>query len=223
MGSLRPSAPRAVSHQDAGAWARPLINLDKATSDRRRARGRGDPPEDVDRQVKLVDTNVLLYAVHEEAEHHARSNSGWTRALSSRRDGTAALGQRCSVSYGSAPTPPSIPNRSRSNEAFDIIDDWLAVGPRDQRRAGPSPRSTGCEDLLVATGTGGNLVNDAHLGGPGAAVRRNGRSPTTTISAGSPACAGSARPSAFDPVSRASGILTCRCGLRDFGRSRSRS
>lgn len=111
--------------------------------------------------MKLVDTNVLLYAVHEQARFHAEALT-WLDGTLSSGEGVllpwvSLLGfVRISTSPGIYPEPQS------ADEAFDIVDDWLAVpsvitgvpDPQQARRV---------RKLLAATGTGGNLVTDAHL------------------------------------------------------------
>jgi toxin-antitoxin system PIN domain toxin len=111
--------------------------------------------------MKLVDTNVLLYAVHEEAERHVEAR-GWLDATLSSRE-TVLLPWVSLLGFIRISTHPSIYARPQSaSEAFEIVNDWLALsvvltGDPDQRHAGRM------RDLLVSTGTGGNLVSDAHL------------------------------------------------------------
>jgi uncharacterized protein len=112
--------------------------------------------------VKLVDTNVLLYAVHEEARFHSEALA-WL-------DGTLSSGEGVLMPWVSLlgfvriSTGPGIyPNPQSADEAFDIVDAWLALpnvltGDPDRRH------TRRMRDLLAATGTGGNLVSDAHLG-----------------------------------------------------------
>jgi toxin-antitoxin system PIN domain toxin len=111
--------------------------------------------------VKLVDTNVLLYAVHEEARFHVDALS-WLDGTLSSAEGVvlpwvSLLGfVRISTRHGIYPQPLS------ADEAFDIVDAWLAVpsvitGVPDQWHA------RRVREFLAATGTGGNLVTDAHL------------------------------------------------------------
>ena len=112
--------------------------------------------------MKLVDTNVLLYAVHEEARFHLDALA-WLDGTLSSAEGVvlpwvSLLGFiRISTRHGIYPQPQS------AAEAFDIVDAWLGVpsvitGVPDQWHA------RRVRELLAATGTGGNLVTDAHLG-----------------------------------------------------------
>ena len=112
--------------------------------------------------MKLVDTNVLLYAVHEEAAFHDEALRWLDGTLSSGESvvlpWVSLLGfVRLSTRHGIYPQPQT------ADQAFDIVERWLAVpsvltGEPDRRHA------QRVRNLLAATGTGGNLVTDAHLG-----------------------------------------------------------
>ena len=112
--------------------------------------------------MKLVDTNVLLYAVHEEARFHAES-LGWLDATLSSGEGVV-LPWVTLLGFVRISTRPGIYAQPQSaQEAFDIVDAWLAVpsvitGEPDLRHASRSSRPAGRHR------TGGNLVTDAHLG-----------------------------------------------------------
>jgi uncharacterized protein len=111
--------------------------------------------------VKLVDSNVLLYAVHEEARFHSGALAWLDRTLSS---GEAVLLPWISLlGFVRISTRPGIyPSPQSADEAFDIVDAWLALP--NVLTGDPDGRHTHrVRDLVVATGTGGNLVNDAHL------------------------------------------------------------
>jgi uncharacterized protein len=112
--------------------------------------------------VKLVDANVLLYAVNERAERHEASRS-WLEASLSGADtvGFAWLPLvaflRIATKAGLFPEPLTIV------QAVDQMERWLA--PPAAVIVEPTARHlTILRDLLLAVGaTGGNLVNDAHL------------------------------------------------------------
>jgi len=111
--------------------------------------------------VKLVDANVLLYAVNEDSDRHAESRDWLDAALS----GAATVGfswlvllafTRLITKAGLFPDPLS------TDEAFDRVDAWLAQPAA--LIVHPTERHAGIvRDLLQSVGTGGNLVNDAHL------------------------------------------------------------
>lgn len=111
--------------------------------------------------MKLVDANVLIYAVNEDALHHRTAGRWLDDALSG--DATVAFAWiavlafvRLSTKVGLFPQPLSIQG------AMDRVDAWL-----DNPAAvviEPTARHPGLvRELLVGIGTGGNLVNDAHL------------------------------------------------------------
>ena len=111
--------------------------------------------------MKLVDANVLLYAVNTDAEQHDRSRR-WLDAALSGSDTVAFAWVallafvRLSTKLGLFPSPLT------ADEAMDRIDAWLSAGPAvvveptiDHARI--------VRDLLREVGAGANLVNDAHL------------------------------------------------------------
>jgi uncharacterized protein len=121
--------------------------------------------------VNLVDANVLLYAVNEDAAHHRASREWLDGALS----GAETVGfswlvllafARLSTKEGLFPRPLGIEG------AMDRVDAWLAAGPAVVLEPTVDhPRVL--SRLLADIGTGGNLVNDAHLAA--LAVEHRGR------------------------------------------------
>ncbi|MGH3943051.1 MAG: type II toxin-antitoxin system VapC family toxin [Pseudonocardiaceae bacterium] len=111
--------------------------------------------------MKVVDANVLLYAVNESAEHHDEA-VGW---LDAALNGRSTVGfswisllafLRLSTKIGLFPAPLTV------DQAVDRVRAWLAqsttvlLEPTAQHLEVLS-------GLLTPLGTGGNLVNDAHL------------------------------------------------------------
>jgi len=111
--------------------------------------------------MKLVDANILLYAVNTDAAHHERSVRWLDGALSGAD--TVAFAWvallafvRLSTKAGLFPSPLGVEG------AMDRVDAWLGAAPAvvveptvDHQRI--------LRDLLRPLGSGGNLVNDAHL------------------------------------------------------------
>jgi toxin-antitoxin system PIN domain toxin len=123
--------------------------------------------------VTLVDANVLLYAVDRSARHHEEAKAWLDRALSGRE--TVAMPWICLLAFVRIATHPAIyPRPLEASQALDVVEAWLG------RRNVIVP-SLGAEHLpalreaIEATGTAGNLVNDAHL----AAIAR--RSDATVV------------------------------------------
>jgi toxin-antitoxin system PIN domain toxin len=111
--------------------------------------------------VKLLDANVLLYAVHEEALHHTSAVAWLDRTLSS--DETILLPWISLVAFLRLSTHRSVYERPQSvAEAMDTVEDWLAVPTvvNGEPRVG---HTTVMRGLLDAAQGSGNLVNDAHL------------------------------------------------------------
>lgn len=111
--------------------------------------------------MNLVDANVLLYAVNTDAPHHARSRRWLDDALSGRA--TVAFAWvallafvRLSTKIGLFPAPLAV------GDAMDRVDAWLGAAPAVVVQPSVDHPAI-VRRLLVATGVGGNLVNDAHL------------------------------------------------------------
>ncbi len=111
--------------------------------------------------MKMVDANVLLYAVNSASDHHRASRRWLDEALS----GADSVGfawvpllafVRLTTKVGLFPSP------LRPAEAIHIVTDWLAAPGAVV--VGPSARHVDVLGALLArVGTGGNLVNDGHL------------------------------------------------------------
>lgn len=111
--------------------------------------------------MRLVDANVLLYAVNVDAEHHERSRRWLDAALSSRD--TVAFAWIALLAFVRLATKPGLfPHPLTAEQAMDRVEAWLGAPPAvvvaptiDHARI--------LRGLLDDVGVGGNLVNDAHL------------------------------------------------------------
>lgn len=111
--------------------------------------------------MKLVDTNVLLYAVNADAPQHPAARAWLLSALVDPR-GLGLAWQtllgfvRLTTRRGIMPSPLPV------DDALGVMNRWLAapaarvVHPTEQHAAIVGR-------LLLGAGTGGNLVGDAHL------------------------------------------------------------
>jgi toxin-antitoxin system PIN domain toxin len=111
--------------------------------------------------VKLVDANVLLYAVNSDALHHERSRRWLESALSGGE--TVAFAWvallaflRLSTKVGLFPDPLTVGGAVRRVDAWLAADASVVISPTSDHLAVMSR-------LLGDVGTGGNLVNDVHL------------------------------------------------------------
>jgi len=111
--------------------------------------------------VRLVDANVLLYAVNSDEAHHGESKDWLDAALS----GSTSVGLawlpllafvRLATKSGVSRSPLT------TDEAMDQVVAWLARPAA--HLVEPTERHPDIlRSLLGAVGTGGNLVSDAHL------------------------------------------------------------
>ncbi len=111
--------------------------------------------------MRIPDLNVLIYAVDSDAAMHERALDWWNGTLS----GTETVGLAWTVLLGFVRLTT---NRSvftaplTTDEALDYVDRWLSHGITTVIE--PTPRhATVLRDLLADSGSGGNLVADAHL------------------------------------------------------------
>lgn len=109
----------------------------------------------------LVDANVLLYAVDEEAALHGPAH-GWLDAALARGE-PVAFAWVALLAFLRLSTHPAVFSQPlEPDQAADVVELWLAqpaaVVLEPGRRHLPLLRG-----LLLETGTAGNLVNDAHL------------------------------------------------------------
>lgn len=109
----------------------------------------------------IVDANVLVNAVNSEATEHERARRWLIEAL----DGSEAVAFPwvVNLAFLRLTTHPTIFRRPLSAaDAGDILGGWLDRPPAIL--LDPSRRHVALLlGLLTQTGSGGNLVNDAHL------------------------------------------------------------
>jgi toxin-antitoxin system PIN domain toxin len=111
--------------------------------------------------VKIVDLNVLLYAVNRDAPHHTRVRRSWEQLAR----GEETVGFPWSVLLGFlrlSSNPAVFPRPLDTEFALRKIDTWLAL-PVARLLAEKPEHWEILRGLLAATGTAGNLTTDAHL------------------------------------------------------------
>jgi toxin-antitoxin system PIN domain toxin len=111
--------------------------------------------------VKLVDANVLLYAVNADGPNHDEARRWLDRALS----GSEAVGFAWIVllAFLRLSTRADLFRRPLTVEqAADVVAHWLSARPAVVTH--PTTRHLELlRGLVQATGVAANLVNDAHL------------------------------------------------------------
>jgi toxin-antitoxin system PIN domain toxin len=111
--------------------------------------------------MRIVDANVLLYAVNADSQHHETSRGWLDRALSGQDTVGFAWAPllafvRLSTKVGLFPEPLT------PAEAMVQVEEWTTA-PGAQLLHPGNDHARILERLLDGLGTGGNLVNDAHL------------------------------------------------------------
>lgn len=111
--------------------------------------------------MRLVDANVLLYAVNEDAPHHLPAHEWLDQAL----EGPEPVGFAWVVllAFLRLSTSPAVfPHPLEAAAAFGVVRSWL------ERPAAtvvdPLPRHLAVlQDLVAEVGAAGGLMTDAHL------------------------------------------------------------
>lgn len=111
--------------------------------------------------MKLVDANVLLNAVNLAADQHALARRWLDGAISASEP--VGFAWVTVLAFLRVATHPSVFSRPLPvPEATAVLRGWLAQAPT--LIVAPTSRHLDLmTGLLAETGTGGNLVNDAHL------------------------------------------------------------
>lgn len=111
--------------------------------------------------MKVVDANVLLYAVNESGPHHEPARRWLDGALSGEdRVGFAWI---VSLAFLRLATRPGIfPQPLTVIQAVETLDAWHSAPGSVVVHPAPT-HAARLATLLQRVGTGGNLINDAHL------------------------------------------------------------
>ncbi len=109
----------------------------------------------------VPDANLLIYAADSQSAFHRRAHTWWTDALNSDEAvGRSWLVLLAFIRVMSSPRLMTYP--ARVDDLLEEVESWL--GSSVVQVLQPSVRHPqALRSLLVPTGVGGNLVNDAHL------------------------------------------------------------
>jgi len=111
--------------------------------------------------VILLDVNILIYAVNQDAPLHSRAKA-WLEATISGAE-TVAMSWNVLLAFLRLTTRPGLfGNPIPLDAAFDLIDSWLEQPSVSILDPGPRHRTV-LRQLLAPLGTAGNLTSDAHL------------------------------------------------------------
>lgn len=109
----------------------------------------------------LVDTNVLIYAVNEDAPLNHKAKR-WLEAVMSGPD-TVGFSWNVLLAFLRLTTRSGVfRNPLPLETAFDLIASWLDQPSATVVHAGPRHLQI-LRELLLPMGSGGNLTSDAHL------------------------------------------------------------
>jgi len=111
--------------------------------------------------MKLVDLNVLLYVINEDAVHHQASLDWWEETLQG--DEPVGLAWVVLLGFLRLSTNPAIfPHPLDADTALAKVENWLSL---DQTRLVQESDDHWhiLTELLETTGTAANLTTDGHL------------------------------------------------------------
>lgn len=111
--------------------------------------------------MKIVDANVLLYAVDRDARHHGSAKQWLDQALT--RQEPVGFAWIVLMAFLRISTSSRIyAHPLTDDQALDVLDQWLSRPSAVIVDPGIGHIAT-LRALLAHTGAGGNLVNDAHI------------------------------------------------------------
>jgi toxin-antitoxin system PIN domain toxin len=111
--------------------------------------------------MKLLDLNILIYAIDESSSRHDAARTWLDETLSG--SDTTAFAWQVLIGFVRLSTHPAVFARPLSvDEACDVVDGWLqqpcvtVLHPSDRH-------ASVLRGLLTPLGAAGNLTSDAHL------------------------------------------------------------
>ncbi len=111
--------------------------------------------------MKLVDANLLLYAVDEASPHHERAKPWLEETLSGSE--TVAFAWIVLLAFVRLATNARVFEAAMTvDDALDLVDSWLEQPVATVVHPG-SRHHRVLRELLAPLGTAGNLVTDAHV------------------------------------------------------------
>jgi uncharacterized protein len=111
--------------------------------------------------VIILDVNILIYAVNQDAPLHSRAKS-WLEATISGKE-TIGISWTVLLAFLRLTTRPGLfSNPISVDAAFDVLDSWLEQPSVTLLDPGPRHRII-LREILAPMGSGGNLTSDAHL------------------------------------------------------------
>ncbi len=109
----------------------------------------------------IVDVNLLIYAVNEDAPSHHKAKV-WLESVMSGQ-GTVGLSWNVLLAFIRLTTRRGLFRNPLSPEtALDVVASWLEEPPVTIVHPGPRHLQV-LRELLLPLGAGGNLASDAHL------------------------------------------------------------
>ncbi len=111
--------------------------------------------------MKIVDLNILLYAINRDSPHHTTVREWWENAVSD--DEPIGLAWVVLLGFLRLATNPKVfPKPLTPEQAIERVETWLSSG-NVKILLETDEHWRILTRLLLAAGTAGNLTTDAHL------------------------------------------------------------
>src|SRR5579862_3262471 len=139
----------------------PASSLGQSSRHFRRHRGRRIGAKALDAEMKLVDANLLLYAVNADAPLHEGARTWMEDTLSGSE--TVAFAWIVMLAFVRIATRAGIfPKPLSPEDAFTHLQQWLSAPAATVVHPGPKHFDI-FRRLITPLGTGGNVTSDGHL------------------------------------------------------------
>ena len=111
--------------------------------------------------MKVIDLNLLLYAVNRDSASHERAKA-WLEGVLAGEE-PVALAWTVLLGFLRLATSPRVfPRPLEADQALELVDGWLAL-PHVAPLVPGDEHWRILRDLIATSGTAGNLTTDAHL------------------------------------------------------------
>ena len=111
--------------------------------------------------MKILDANLLLYAVNRDSQLHRKAKAWLEKSLSGQEP--IAFSWIVILAFLRLTTRPGLLRHHLAlDQAFDLVAQWLTQPDAIVVHPGPKHLAI-LRSLLAPLGTGGNLTSDAHL------------------------------------------------------------
>ena len=154
--------PKRRFRQETFRMGVPAFDLEQGAVHRLGVGGPRGSPQTGTAEMKIVDANILLYAVNEDAVHHSLLRGWWENAHSTVTNPSGFAGSYCWHSSGLRLTLARFAQPLQPERAIAVVTEWISH-PNTRMVTEIDSHWSDLSRLLKTSGTAGNLTTDAHL------------------------------------------------------------